>query len=112
MRHCAVSVKGDYLYIFYTVVGDNPESILMCKIKMDDDVNNWEILSTETILKPELGYEGSKLPLVPSSFGSADYPMNQVRDPYVFIDGKESYLLYSFAGEVGIGLAKLNRIED
>ena len=112
MRHCDVLVENNNLYIFYTVVGDSPESILLCKIKMDEDIDKWEILSTETIMKPELEYEGSKLPLTPSNFGSADYPVNQVRDPNVFVNGKDLYLLYSTSGEMGIGLSKLNKIRD
>ena len=33
-RHTAVYVKDDYLFIFYTTVGDAPESIYYCKLKI------------------------------------------------------------------------------
>ena len=112
MRHCAILVDSDHLFIFYTVVGDAPESILMCKIKMDDDIDNWKVISNEIVLKPQLDYEGVDLPLVSSTHGSVDYPANQVRDPYVFKDKGSLYLLYSFAGESGIGLSKLYKIKE
>ncbi len=112
MRHCAILVDSDHLYIFYTAVGDAPESILMCKIKMDDDIDNWKVISNEIVLKPQLDYEGVDLPLVSSTHGSVDYPANQVRDPYVFKDKGSLYLLYSFAGESGIGLSKLYKIKE
>ena len=54
----------------------------------------------------------NKLIARPSNFGSADYPVNQVRDPNVFVNGKDLYLLYSTSGEMGIGLSKLNKIRD
>jgi len=112
MRHCAVLVDDDYLYIFYTVVGDNPESILVCKIKLSESIEDWEILSNELLLKPELGYEGSRLPRIPSTFGSVNQPVNQLRDPYVYKGENGLNLFYSFAGEMGIGLSKLYKIRS
>ena len=110
VRHTAVLVENDFLYIYYTVVGDSPESILMCKIKLAEDINDWEVLDGQIILKPELNYEGAKLPKAQSTFGASFQPTNQVRDPYVFKDDG-LYLLYSLAGESGIGLAKLHKVK-
>ncbi len=110
MRHASTFVESDYLYIFYTVVGHSPESIMMIKLKLDDDIDNWKILEAQTVLKPELEFEGVHLPKFPSSFGAALQPLNQVRDPFVFKDDDDLFLLYSFAGESGIGLSKIEKI--
>jgi len=110
VRHTSVLVESDFLYIYYTIVGDSPESIMMCKIKLAEDVNDWEVLDGQIILRPELNYEGAKLPKARSTFGASFQPTNQVRDPYVFKDD-HLYLLYSLAGENGIGLAKLHKVK-
>jgi len=82
----------------------------MIKLKLDDDIDNWKILEAQTVLKPELEFEGVHLPKFPSSFGAALQPLNQVRDPFVFKDDDDLFLLYSFAGESGIGLSKIEKI--
>ena len=69
-------------------------------------------MSNEIVLNPQLDYEGAKLPLIPSTHGSVDYPVNQVRDPYAFKHEDNLYLLYAFAGESGIGLSKLYKIKE
>lgn len=111
MRHCAVLLENDTLYIFYTVVGHNPESILVCKVELSENIEDWDIVSNQVLLKPEVSYEGSRLQKMPSVFGSINYPVNQVRDPYVFTDNKKTFLLYSLAGETGIGLAQLYKLK-
>tara|TARA_R100000152_G_C6755769_1_gene179509 strand:- start:1073 stop:1408 length:336 start_codon:yes stop_codon:yes gene_type:complete len=110
MRHASTFVESDYLYIFYTVVGDSPESIMMIKLKLDNEIDNWEVMESQTILKPELRFEGVQLPKFPSSFGAALQPLNEVRDPFVFKNKDELFLLYSFAGETGIALSKIKKI--
>tara|TARA_Y100000593_G_C4322004_1_gene344295 strand:+ start:1336 stop:2856 length:1521 start_codon:yes stop_codon:yes gene_type:complete len=104
IRHSAVLVENDNLYIFYTIVGSAPESILYCKIKLSDDINDWEIGDGGSLLKPERDYEGFNLPIVPSSFGTSFGMVNEVRDPFVFVDDRK-YLFYSIAGETGIAVA-------
>jgi hypothetical protein len=52
------------------------------------------------MLSPEIEYEGAHLPLRASAAGAA-------RDPAIFHDGEDMYLLYSIAGESGIAMAEL-----
>jgi len=59
------------------------------------------------VLKPETEYEGAGLPLVASNSGKAKARENAVRDPAIFKDEGRTYLLYSVAGESGIGIAEL-----
>jgi hypothetical protein len=111
IRHTAVNIKDNYLYLFYSCIGDCPESIYVCKINMD----TWEALYNEKVIKPIKNYEGVNKPLIPSSPGSSTLrhggSVNELRDPCVYEENNNLYLLYSLAGEVGIGLAKLYNLE-
>ena len=113
VRHTAVYVKGDILYIFYTIVGDTPESIYYCKLKIDEDINNWEVISNHNLAKPQFYFEGAGSRMIPSMFGSATaryglMNLNELRDPCVFEDNGNLYLLYTFNGEAGIAMGRLN----
>tara|TARA_R110001606_G_scaffold337288_1_gene485336 strand:+ start:180 stop:1706 length:1527 start_codon:yes stop_codon:yes gene_type:complete len=103
MRHAAILVENNKVYIFYSVVGEAPESIYCSQVDID---NNWKLINTEVILKPTYNYEGSDIPLRPSSFGSGIG--NELRDPCVFVEDDKKYLLYTVAGEAGIAITKLH----
>ncbi len=111
-RHTAVYIKNDYLFIFYTIVGDAPESIYYCKLKISDNTDDWEVVSNHKLTPPQYRFEGAGSQLIPSNFGSAtlrygNVPLNELRDPCIFEDD-DLYMLYSFSGEAGIALGKLN----
>jgi hypothetical protein len=59
------------------------------------------------VLRPEHAWEGADLPLDPSRRGSIAVPVNQLRDPALFEEDGQVYLLYSVAGERGIALARV-----
>ena len=101
VRHTAVHVDGDMLYIFHTVVGEAPESLYVCKIK------NWEIIDNYKIREPKYNWEGANQPKYNSRFGMALGFVNELRDPCIFKDNNDLYLLYSYGGESGIALSKL-----
>ena len=111
-RHTAVYIKDDYLFIFYTIVGDAPESIYYCKLKISENVDEWDVISNHKLCPPQYEFEGAGSQLIPSNFGSAtlrygNIPLNELRDPCIFED-KDLYMLYSFSGEAGIAIGKLN----
>jgi hypothetical protein len=108
MRHSAVLVRGDTLYVFWTQVGHAPESILLTAITMGDDWNQWAESETVQLLKPERSWEGAELPLIPSVRGDITVPANQLRDPAIFEEDGKVYLLYSVAGESGIAIARVD----
>ena len=108
MRHAAVLVENDKVYVFYTIVGEAPESIYCSEIDID---NGWKLKDTELLLKPEYQYEGSNLPLIPSRFGNAEI-VNELRDPCIFTENNDKYILYSVAGECGIAMGKLYNINS
>jgi hypothetical protein len=107
MRHSAVLVRGDYLLVFYSRMGDAPEQLLLATVDLRPDWREWEASTAVPVLKPEMPYEGANLPLTASKKGPARQAENQLRDPYVFDDNGRLYLFYSVAGESGIAMARL-----
>lgn len=106
-RHVALDLRGDTLRVFYSRIGDDPESILMSQIQLLSDWKKWKASESTAILTPEMEYEGASQPRVPSKIGAAQGPVRQLRDPAVFRDGTKTFLLYSVAGESGIAIAEL-----
>ena len=108
MRHSAVIVRDDYLYVFWTRVGDAPESILLSTIDLRSDWMNWSESEEIMLLKPEFDWEGASAPIEPSVRSTAYGQVNQLRDPALYVEDDEVYLLYAVAGESGIALARVN----
>ncbi|BCU03102.1 hypothetical protein [Pandoravirus japonicus] len=112
LRHLGVSVVGDTLYVFGTRVGDAPERILWTSMDLTCLRRNWTACATAGLAKegfrPEYDYEGANLPNVPSNKGSANGPVNQLRDPFVFADGDDCYVFYAAAGETSIAAARVD----
>lgn len=107
MRHSAVILDQDKLTVFYSNKGDCPERILWTTIDLNEDWHSWHIGPIETLLVPEMDYEGADLPLEPSKKGAVHEPVHQLRDPCIFEEAGNTYLLYSVAGESGIAIAEL-----
>jgi hypothetical protein len=109
MRHSAVVVRDGTLHVFWTRVGDTPESMLHSTISLDGDWSTWSASDPEIVLQPEHTWEGADAPLEPSERSVAHGHVNQLRDPAFFedVDGR-SYLLYAVAGESGIAVAEID----
>lgn len=107
MRHSAVLVQGDTMLVFYSNIGDDPESILMSKIELSPDWLEWRESESVVVLRPEEEWEGADLPRLPSERAEAFGPVHQLRDPAVFEEEGRTYLLYSVAGESGIAIAEI-----
>jgi len=109
IRHTAVTVDDDLLKVYFTVVGDNPERIKLSTVRLSNNWLDWEASDPVEVLAPELDWEGADLPLEPSKRGLIQGPVNQLRDPAMFIDdGGRTYLLYAVAGENGIAIAEMS----
>lgn len=108
MRHSAVLVQEGKLLVFYTMVGDTPERILLTEIELGHDWMTWSTADPVLVLEPELDWEGAELPLEPSTRGFAEGPVRQLRDPAIFLENGHTYLLYAVAGESGIAIAALH----
>jgi len=107
IRHAAVKVVGDTVWVFYSRVGDTPEHILLTKIKLTDNWKAWEGINPVDIALPETDYEGSNLPLETSKAGLYYGKTRALRDPYLFEENGKWYLLYSAAGENSIAIGEL-----
>ena len=108
MRHSAVFILNSTLQVFWTEVGNTPETILYSTIKLSPDWMNWKESSPVEILRPEFSWEGADAPLAPSVRSTAYGHVNQLRDPAVYVENGRIYLLYAVAGESGIAIAQLN----
>jgi hypothetical protein len=106
MRHSAVLLIDNDLLVFWTQVGDQPERIYFSQICLKDDWMDWKESEATEILRPEFPYEGSDLPLLPS-LRSATCRANQLRDPAIYQEDNQIYLLYCVAGEAGIALSEI-----
>ncbi len=110
MRHPAFHLRGDELDIYYSNVRDEPERIKRTTVDLRSDWTEWLGSAPVEILHTETGYEGLVEPLVPSSGGASHEPVHQVRDPYIYVENDRRFLVYSVAGEKGLGIAEL--LED
>ncbi|XOV89261.1 MAG: hypothetical protein ACFHX7_05040 [Pseudomonadota bacterium] len=107
MRHAALVIRGQTLYVFWTQVGDAPEQILLSTIDLSGDWHTWQASPPIPVLKPEHDWEGANLPVVPSVRGAIEVPVNQLRDPAIFEENGRTWLFYSIQGESGIGIAEV-----
>jgi hypothetical protein len=107
MRHAALLLRGDLLHVFWSQVGDIPERILLSTIDLSGDWQEWHDTEAVDVLSPERDWEGADAPLAASVRSVAYGHVNQLRDPAIFSEGDQTYLLYSVAGESGIGIAEI-----
>jgi hypothetical protein len=108
-RHVALHRVGMELRVYYSNIGDAPERILRRRVRLSSDWKTWTASTPEEVLRPETEDEGARLPLRKSVAGAMKGRENALRDPAIFedTDGRV-YLLYSVAGESGIGIAELS----
>lgn len=107
MRHSALMIRNNQLYVFYTQAGHAPERIFLSTIAMNGDWKQWRASEPVEILRPEMEWEGAGLPVEPSRRGHIDERVNQLRDPAIYQEDGKTFLLYSFAGESGLAIAEL-----
>jgi hypothetical protein len=107
MRHAALAIRDETLYVFWTQVGDNPERILLSTIDVSNDWSSWQASDPTDILAPEADWEGARLPAVASVRGAIEKPANQLRDPAIYEESGRTWLFYSVAGESGIAVARM-----
>ena len=109
VRHLALHVDGDTLYVFCSRQGDAPEHVMMTTVDVSEpDWHRWQPEPLRSLLLPEMPWEGGGLPIAPSDRGAVHVPVCQLRDPCPFQDDDgRLYLLYTVQGEQGIALAEL-----
>jgi hypothetical protein len=111
IRHCAVLREGARLHVFYTCRGDRPEQVMMTTIDLSRGWDDWCPTEPVVVLQPEMEWEGALQPLERSKSGAVTGPVRQLRDPAIFEEDGNVYLLYCVAGESGIAIAKLHFLQ-
>ena len=107
LRHLAVLKRSNLLYVFWTRIGDAPESILLSTIDISGDWTTWRGSPEQVVLRPERDWEGARAAIEPSLTSSAYGMVNQLRDPAIYEEDGRIYLLYAVAGEHGIAIAEV-----
>jgi hypothetical protein len=107
LRHAAVDLEGDRLFVYFSRIGDAPERILASRIDLRPDWTTWKASPPEDVIAPQTDYEGARLPVEVSKMDLAPGKVRQLRDPAIYREAHATYLLYSIAGESGIAIAKL-----
>jgi len=106
-RHFGLCLKGDYLEVFFSRIGDAPERILRSVVELKrNDWFEWQCGEISEIIRPAEPFEGAALSLSSSASGPSSEGENALRDPDVLSTKNGDYLFYSVAGEKGIALAK------
>ncbi len=112
IRHVGTDLHQGRLYVYFSCLKHRPERIIATAIDLRGPPESWKARGVFEVLQPERPWEGADLPLAYSRGGSTiKYGYSRVRelrDPGVYREGDEAWLLYSAAGEYGIGLAKLH----
>jgi hypothetical protein len=107
VRHTAVLLRGDTLYVFFSAIGDAPEHILVTKVDLTKDWTEWKAAPPVDVLTSQENYECSDLASAPSKAGDVEIPVHQLRDPGIFEDNGKVYLFYSICGEQGLAAAEV-----
>jgi hypothetical protein len=95
-RHTTILADED-ISIYYTVVGEAPERVYVTDLQG----NGGEVL------RPLYEWEGANKHLVRSKYGGINCLVNQLRDPFIYKENNQLYLLYSYGGESGIAITKI-----
>jgi len=115
IRHVDLYLDSNTLYVFFTLIGDMPERVLLGSIDISNSEQwmHWNLLPGPTLLQPEYFYEHGNAKLQPSESGAAKETMRELRDPRFLPDNEKKgdvlsgYLFYTVQGEQGIALARL-----
>lgn len=107
MRHAGLWLRGNCLWVFWTRVGDAPERILLSTIDLSGDWMSWRESDAIEVRRPLRPWEGAGLPVRASHRSSVDHAVNQLRDPFVYVEDEVAFLVYAVAGESGLAIARL-----
>jgi len=131
MRHAAVLLCDDTLYVFFSRLWDSPERLLYTKLRLSSSIlsnvtsvgemqnaggygsnkewRSWKEEEEIELLKPETAWEGVDLPVEAGTPGGVFSEVHALRDPCVFFDPRSNqlFLLYTVKGEKGIAIAQL-----
>ena len=106
IRHTAIKIDGNVMTVFYSRVGDLPETLLCSKVVLTDDWKSWRLSPPTPVLAPTMDYEGAGVPpKMPTNAEMRVMPrplFRELRDPCIYRENGTTYLLYAVAGERGL----------
>jgi hypothetical protein len=105
VRHVGLVPRGDTLYVFFSAIGDAPESILLSTIALGGDWQSWKASAVQAVIAPREAYDCVDLPAVPSKAGESEGREHALRDPDLIEDNGRVILFYSYCGEQGLAAA-------
>ena len=105
-RHTCGLNYNEKVYIFYSTIGDCPEHIYVCEIDIIEQ-NNIIVKNKRTLVYPDFEFEHANLSPMPSKYGSEYEKINQLRDPYTYVENELIYLFHTVCGEKGIALCNI-----
>ena len=108
MRHSALLVRDETLFVFWTQVGHAPERILLSTIDISGDWRYWSESPPVEVLRPEHDWEGADALAEPSVRSTAYGHVNQLRDPAILEEDGRIFLAYAVAGESGVAIAEVH----
>ena len=79
----------------------------MSTVDLTEEWTSWSETKAVEILRPEKSWEGAGAAVEPSVRSTAYGVVNQLRDPAIFSEGNQTYLLYTVGGEAGIAFSEL-----
>ncbi|MDX1681617.1 MAG: hypothetical protein R3336_00725 [Phycisphaeraceae bacterium] len=106
-RHFAGWCEDQTLHVIYSRWGDAPERLLHATMDVSQPFDQWHLVDRHDLLAPEREWEGVSEPVRVSHPGSIHHKAHELRDPAVYEEDGRRYVLYSVAGEAGIGIAEL-----
>jgi len=113
VRHMALWKHDGNLYVFYTRGFDAPEHILVSRVtNLDDDWHDWEYSEPQSVLRPELDFEGVDSPIEESTWGATYDFDHSLRDPAIYEEDGRVFMVYSAAGEWSLAIAEIFFEED
>lgn len=100
-------LRGPDLHVLFTRIGDAPEVMLHAIIDLDRDWRDWFASGDPVeVMRAEAPWEGSDQPITRSLIGAVDFS-NALRDPCLFEEDGQVWMVYAGGGEHALGLARI-----
>ena len=85
-------------------LADSPERIQKSTVQLTDDCHSSELIEA---IAPKHDFESVDLPIRPSTGGLDRERVHELRDPAIYCEDGDTWLLYSVVGEQGIAVMRL-----
>ena len=105
-RHADVLVNGEKLHVMWTRIGDAPECIFHSTIDLANYWRDWYGTEGKEILRSKFDRKCAHIPTSTSTVGGLTKQEPALRDPHLFEESEEVYMIYAGAEKVVLALQK------